>query len=171
MKWFIKCLRQYADFKGRARRKEYWWFAVFNFIFTIIILIPFMVQMFKLGMTGVDMSDEELYGVMLTSPYMWIYVIYYLAMLIPGIAVCVRRLHDIGRSGWWFLLILGASILNFVSRMIAETNFIALMVMMLLILAISIIGLVWMFTDSEYGPNKYGPNPKGEGNTEVPAEN
>jgi uncharacterized membrane protein YhaH (DUF805 family)/DNA-directed RNA polymerase subunit RPC12/RpoP len=84
MKWFLKCLRQYADFSGRARRKEYWMFVLFNFIFFSCATI--------LG------SVAPWFNV--------IALIYTLAIFIPGLAVTFRRLHDTGRSGWWILLAL-----------------------------------------------------------------
>ena len=77
---FIEAIKlaftHYADFKGRARRSEYWWFTLFNIIVSGIIgaIIP------------------ELAGV------------WSLVVLVPGLALCVRRLHDIGRSGWWLLI-------------------------------------------------------------------
>jgi uncharacterized membrane protein YhaH (DUF805 family) len=82
MEWYIQAIKKYADFSGRARRKEYWMFFLFNFIFAIVIAFV-----------------EALIG----SPGV-IGMIYSLALLIPGIAVSVRRLHDTGRSGWWLLV-------------------------------------------------------------------
>ena len=76
MEWYLKVLKQYGDFNGRARRKEYWMFVLFNIIFTGIAT--------------------------LISPKL--YAIYTLAVLIPNLAVSVRRLHDVGKSGWWQLL-------------------------------------------------------------------
>ncbi len=88
MNWYLKVLKQYADFKGRARRKEYWFFVLFNVIFAITAIIIDNVL-------GLAMQDVG-YG-----PF---YLIFALAMIIPGLAVTVRRLHDIGKSGWYFLL-------------------------------------------------------------------
>ncbi len=88
MNWYIKVLKQYADFSGRARRKEYWFFVLFNALFAIAAMIVDNVL-------GLAMQDVG-YG-----PF---YMNYALAMIVPGIAVVVRRLHDIGKSGWYFLL-------------------------------------------------------------------
>jgi len=119
MNWYLEVLKKYAVFAGRARRKEYWFFVLFNFIISVFLsLIDFT--------TG-SYSGE--FGMGILSG------IYFLLVLIPGIAVTVRRLHDTGRSGWW-----------------------------LLILIIPLVGLivllVFMLQDSEQGDNKYGPNPK-----------
>lgn len=93
MNWYIKCLKQYADFEGRARRKEYWLFFLFNYvIFNIIEVIEFYFNFtdgFEIGPFG---------------------FIYLLGILIPNLAVIVRRLHDLGKSGWLFFFNSGPSI-------------------------------------------------------------
>jgi uncharacterized membrane protein YhaH (DUF805 family) len=175
MKWFFKCFKQYADFSGRARRKEYWWFVVINFIIMMALMIGFCIPIFKMGFNsaaaGVEDFDEM--EVMLTamkSPFLYIYLIYYLAIIVPSLAVMVRRLHDIGKSGYWAFLIVGGSLLATVAQYLQATSTLAYILLALVSFVICIIGLVWMFTNSDYGPNKYGPNPKGEGNPteEVP---
>lgn len=119
MKWYLKVLKQYADFNGRARRTEYWMFALFNFIFSIVAIILD-------NILGTAIEDVG-YGLF--------YFLYALAVLIPSLAVAVRRLHDIGKSGW-----------------------------MILISLIPIIGGIWLLvllvTNSNPGENEYGANPK-----------
>jgi len=119
MNWYLTVLRKYAVFSGRARRKEYWFFILFNTIFAIVAMI--LDNVFGIAIEGMG------YGLF--------YILYSLAVLIPGLAVSVRRLHDVGKSGW-----------------------------MLLIALIPIIGVIWllvlMVIDSTPGENKYGPNPK-----------
>jgi len=123
MNWYIAVLKNYAGFSGRARRKEYWMFTLFNIIFLTVAMILDMLLGTEFGL-GV-------YGLF--------YMLYSLAVIIPGLAVSVRRLHDIGKSGW-----------------------------MLLIVLIPIIGWIWllflMVTDSNPGENQYGPYPP-----EIPA--
>lgn len=121
MNWYLKVLRQYTDFNGRARRKEYWMFVLFNFIFAIVAMLLDNL----LGIT---------YGGM---PYGYgpIYTIYGLAVFLPSLAVLIRRLHDIGKNGWWV----------FIS---------------LIPLAGGIWLLVLLATDSQPGENEFGPNPK-----------
>jgi uncharacterized membrane protein YhaH (DUF805 family) len=81
MKYYFKVLQNYASFSGRARRSEYWYFFLFNVLIGI-----------GLGIFGVMLGTEMLSN------------IYSLAVLIPGIAVAVRRMHDVGKSGWYALI-------------------------------------------------------------------
>jgi|TARA_B110000908_G_scaffold135210_1_gene159943 uncharacterized membrane protein YhaH (DUF805 family) len=119
MNWYLKVLKQYADFNGRARRKEYWMFVLFNTIFSILAMI--FDNVFGIAIEGIG------YGP--------IYLLYVLAMMIPSLAVAVRRLHDVGKSGW-----------------------------MILISLIPIIGGIWLLvlfvTDGNLGENEHGANPK-----------
>lgn len=118
MKWYLKVLNQYADFSGRARRKEYWMFVLFNMIFAFSAVILDNI----LGIAMPEIGYGPIYG------------LYALAMLIPGIAVTVRRLHDTGRSGWWILISI-----------------------------IPVIGAIWLFvllvSEGDRGSNEYGPDP------------
>ena len=88
MNWYLEVLKKYAVFGGRARRKEYWFFVLFNFIFAVVLA-------FIDGMIG-TFNAETGFGVLSG--------IYGLAVFIPGIAVTIRRLHDTDRSGWWLLI-------------------------------------------------------------------
>lgn len=90
MNWYLKVLKKYATFSGRAQRAEYWYFTLFSAIIIIILSVLDTI-------TGLYNYETDL-G-LLSS-------IYALGILIPNIAVAVRRLHDIGKSGWWLLLIL-----------------------------------------------------------------
>lgn len=120
MNYYLHVLRNYTNFSGRARRKEYWMFVLFNFIFVVIAAVLDNV----LGLTFAP-------GI----PYGWIYLLYTLFVLLPSLAVGVRRLHDIGKSGWWLLIAL-----------------------------IPLIGGIWLLvllvTDGNAGDNEYGPDPK-----------
>ena len=85
MKWYLKVVKDnYANFKGRASREEYWMFVLFNFIFLIALSF---IEVFLFGLYSSILSN-----------------IYYLAVLVPTIAVGVRRMHDTGKSGWFLLI-------------------------------------------------------------------
>ncbi len=88
MNWYLEVLKKYAVFTGRARRKEYWYFLLFNIIISIILSAVD-------GMTG-SYNPQTGMGLLGT--------IYVLAILLPAVGVSIRRLHDTGRSGWWVLL-------------------------------------------------------------------
>ncbi len=88
MNWYLIVLKKYAVFTGRARRSEYWYFILFNFLNSFILSYTDIIF---------GMYDEETgYGVLST--------IYALAVLVPGIAVAIRRMHDVGKSGWFMLI-------------------------------------------------------------------
>jgi uncharacterized membrane protein YhaH (DUF805 family) len=89
MKWYLEVMKKYAVFSGRARRKEYWMFFLFNLIIAIAIgfVTGFLGGMLGMG-TGLSRTVS---------------IIYSLAVFIPSIAVAIRRMHDLGRSGWWIL--------------------------------------------------------------------
>ena len=85
MEWYIKVVRDnYANFKGRASRQEYWMFVLFNFIFLIALSF---IEVFFFGLYSSILSD-----------------LYVLALLVPSIAVGIRRMHDTGKSGWFLLI-------------------------------------------------------------------
>ena len=177
MKWFIKCFKQYADFKGRARRREFWWFTLINFIIMVVFMIFMMVPVMKemlnnpellesmAGSSSFDTaaySDEYtkmVYSIMMKSTAFYIYCIYSLAVLLPSLAVSVRRLHDTGRNGWWCLMPIGASLLQSVLQLTGMSAGVTIIVS-LAVIAVSIVFIVWMFLDSQPGENQWGPNPK-----------
>ncbi len=84
MEWYLKVLSNYATFTGRARRKEYWMFALISTLISIILVI-----------IGHILFGQE-QGATLSN-------LYSLGVMIPTIAVGIRRMHDINRSGWWIL--------------------------------------------------------------------
>lgn len=85
MNWYLKVIKQYADFKGRARRKEYWMFVLINGL--ISFALGFLDGIIGLAQKGFGIST-----------------LYNLVVLIPAIAVAVRRAHDVGKSGWFMLI-------------------------------------------------------------------
>jgi uncharacterized membrane protein YhaH (DUF805 family) len=88
MNWYLEVWRKFAEFGGRARRKEYWFFFLFNLIATVVLAV----------VDSVTGTFSEAIGLGLLSG------LYSLAVLIPYLAVTARRLHDTGRSGWWMLI-------------------------------------------------------------------
>jgi len=117
MDWYLKCFKHYADFDGRARRKEYWMFILFNIIgYLIMWMLDLAIGTSYLGI-----------GLFTT--------LFGLAVIIPGLAVGVRRLHDTGRSGWWLLI----SLVPFIG---------------------AIVLLIYFLMEGNRNDNQFGPNPK-----------
>ncbi|WP_179336059.1 DUF805 domain-containing protein [Winogradskyella costae] len=122
MEWYLKVVKDnYANFTGRARRQEYWMFVLFNLIFVI----------------GVAVVSGVLTALTDVAAFASLYVIYVLGIIIPSLAVAVRRLHDVGKSGWFYFISL-----------------------------IPLIGGIWLIilfaTEGDKGPNSYGADPKQE---------
>jgi uncharacterized membrane protein YhaH (DUF805 family) len=128
MNLMFQPLRKYADFQGRARRSEFWLFWLFT------LVVGFVLQMLG-GMMG-GAADPTNPMAMYSSPAGIVLLLFYLAILIPSIAVAIRRLHDTNRSGWWLL--------------IALIPFIGALVL-----------LVFYVLPGTPGPNKFGEDPKG----------
>ena len=133
--YWLECfIKHYADFSGRARRREYWGTALFNVIVQVALNVALV------AVLAILFSSIEINGEVTVSPLLFVLInipryIYSLVWLLPSLAVAVRRLHDIGKSGWnllWiFLPIIGWIML-----------------------------IYWYCQDSELGENKWGANPK-----------
>ena len=113
-------MNNYANLNGRASRSEYWWFVLFNFIVNIVTFV-------------IDLT----LGTMITYDMGYVGLIAFLALLLPTVSVSVRRLHDIGKSGWWILL-----------AIIPIVNFIGIFVI-----------IVFTIMEGEEQPNQYGNVP------------
>ncbi len=120
--YWLMAFKKYAEFSGRARRSEYWYYALMNFIIMMGVYVLFIACI--IGGVGI-----------LAGVFGFVVLAFVLATIIPSLAVLVRRLHDTGKSGWFY----------FVSF-------------------IPIAGPIWLLvllvTDSQQGDNEYGPNPK-----------
>ena len=119
MNWYLDVLKnKYATFSGRARRKEYWMFLLINLVVSVALALI-----------------DSLIGSVSESGMGLLSSVYSIGVLIPSLALSVRRLHDIGRTGWWVLI----SIIPVIGAVVL---------------------LVFMLLDSEPGSNRYGANPK-----------
>jgi uncharacterized membrane protein YhaH (DUF805 family) len=127
MAWYLLAWQRATDFSGRSRRKEYWYFQLFNAIVMIF-----------LGLFAVAFSDQ---GKPAMIPFGLMFA-YGLVLFVPSLAVTVRRLHDIGKSGWWYLI-----------------AFVPLIGGLVL--------FVFTVLDSDPDRNEYGPNPKVPGHASV----
>ena len=143
MKYYIEVLKKYAKFEGRARRKEYWMFILFDFIFAIAAAVL-----------------DEILG---SEPV--ISIVYGLVLILPTLAVTVRRLHDTNRSGWWILLFVIPLITMFffvflsLGSLFFDFEFLLGLSFIILIIGWTVL-LVFTLLDSNARKNWYGKNPK-----------
>ena len=127
MNYYLHVLQNFNNFSGRARRKEYW-------MYTLIYMPILFLAMFADNALGTTFQMDVM-GQSVDIGYGWIYVIVALLHFLPSLSVVVRRLHDVGKSGWFYLIIL-----------------------------IPLIGIIWMLvllvSNGNVGENKYGADPK-----------
>ncbi len=121
MHWYIEVLKKYTVFSGRARRKEFWMFFLFSAIISVFLAVIDEFMGWKFEMGGENLG--------------FLSTLYYIAVIIPYLAVIFRRLHDTDRSGWWFL--------------IAFIPIVGIIVL-----------LVFLILDGTKGENRFGPDPK-----------
>ena len=124
MQWYLAVWKQYTKFSGRSRRKEFWTFLLIH----LIVILAFTLLLTIL-------ENQYLMTPMVEITVNALIMLYVLASIAPTLAVYVRRLHDTGRSGWWYFI-----------------SFVPVIGSLLL--------LFWCAQDSHTGENKYGPNPK-----------
>ena len=163
MHWYLKVLKNYFVFRGRARRKEYWMF--------LLVHILIMAVLFGVDL-AVRRSVEEVLVATVTagSVYGW-------AVLVPSITVQVRRLHDSNRSGWWLLVVLVPQLVGWVIGLsttwdsTGPSSFPATMGPVLMVIGVvtglaSLVLIVFLCLDGTGGENRFGPDPKGRSEEE-----
>ena len=172
-----QCLRSYAQFKGRASRAEFWWWVlVSNLAIVAAAMVDSVLTVIFLAL-----------GVPFIGPLAFLLII---GVLLPSLAVAVRRLHDIGRSGWWLLAWYG---IDFVASLVFVVSLVLLVVffafgfggengflvsqsagswiLLIFALALSLVALaailavyvwalVWLVRQGQPGPNQHGPDPR-----------
>ena len=169
MEWMFMPLRRYADFSGRSRRMEFWMWQLFQVIVYVVVVALAMAlgggAMMMMGRGGDPSSLLAAGGAMMIV--ILLYGVFCLAVLIPSIAVAVRRLHDTNRTGWWVLAPLAPYVLMIIAgTMVAASPDSAAvaggiaLVSMVAMLVLVIVLLVFYFLEGTKGPNRYGPDPK-----------
>lgn len=125
--------QRYTDFKGRSRRSEYWWVALFNIL---VLIIPYGILV---SIGGLIDGELNLIGMIMAA----IVGLYALAIIVPSIALGVRRFHDLNQTGWLFLVFMIAGLIPLIG------------------LLASIGQIIWFCMPGTTGPNKYGEDPRG----------
>ena len=170
----MTCLRKYADFSGRATRAEFWWWVLATAIASVAI-------------NAIETFASAIGGIFEYSPFG---AIFSLAILLPNLAVSARRLHDIGKSGWWLLVWIGSAIVGAVPLGIGVAYtiisvfsgnswwghpefwipiIIGAAVSVLVWIGLFIWCLLWMATQGRAGANRYGQDPRAWTGSEVVA--
>ena len=147
--WMVEPLKKYATFSGRARRKEYWWFQLFAILATLLAFAA------DVMINGLD--------AMIAGATGYVEALLSLALLLPSLAVSVRRLHDTDRRGWWLLmpivpaLVLGGAI----GAMVAGVDgaYKLALAAALLLGIVSVLLIVWYCSRGTIGENRFGPDP------------
>lgn len=148
--WMIMPFKRYAQFSGRSRRREFWSFMLLNFIVYAVLFAIVLGTGFSLSqLQGADPNNPlAMYGSLFSGTGLLL-VVWWLATIVPTIAVSVRRLHDRDLSGWWYLGVFVASFIPLVGMLT------------------SIAFLVIMFLEGTRGPNRFGPDPKDPAGVQV----
>ena len=149
MEWMLLPFRKYAQFSGRSRRKEFWMFTLLNCIVYAVIMVLVFGTAGASMFADVDPTDPLGIYMGLFSGVGLLLVLWWLAVLVPSIAVTVRRLHDRDMSGWWYLGFVVVSLVPFVG------------------LIASIAFLVVMVLPGTPGANRFGPDPKDPSGADV----
>jgi uncharacterized membrane protein YhaH (DUF805 family) len=172
MGWMMMPLKRYADFSGRSRRMEFWMWQLGKFLVSCVIWIVFFALAGTALMSGDPRQLLAAGGAIMTVWFLA--VVFGLAILVPDIAVAVRRLHDIDRTGWWLLAPLGPYLITIVAGMLAASSpdmvsaaGILVIVSMVAVLALALVLLVFYFLEGTRGPNRFGPDPKGGTDAQV----
>jgi len=147
--WAKRPLQKYADFSGRAPRAEYWWY-------TLGVIIAYVVLMVVEGIVGLDGMIFGVYGPLS--------LLMMLALLVPGLAVTARRLHDTNRSGWWMLIaVVPYFIVGVLAGSAAASGSMGALagagLVSLLALVGAVVLLVFLVLPGTRGDNRYGPDP------------
>jgi len=147
--WAKRPLQKYADFSGRAPRAEYWWY-------TLGVIIAYVVLMVVEGIVGLDGMIFGVYGPLS--------LLMMLALLVPGLAVTARRLHDTNRSGWWMLIaVVPYFIVGVLAGGAAASGSMGALagagLVSLLALVGAVVLLVFLVLPGTRGDNRYGPDP------------
>lgn len=143
--WALLPYQRYAQFRGRSQRAEYWWFTA---LFALACIMAGILS----WVAGIDLPgllvqkgpirSEQVFVNPVASAVVGIFALFCVASLIPSLAVSIRRLHDIERSGWWYVGNTIASALPVIG------------------IIFKMIYIAYMCRDGTIGPNRYGPDPK-----------
>ncbi len=192
MNWMLLPLRRYADFSGRSRRMEFWMWQLFLFLVNMVLMVVAfaiiggaMFSILRNNPEAFESSSDYSYdgayyadsvppdAALATIGVAGIVIfgllfLWSLFILVPNIAVAVRRLHDTNRSGWWLLAPIAPYVVGVLGMIMAaalpDLAMVAMVIWLVAMLAafgLGIMLLVFYFLEGTRGPNRFGPDPKG----------
>lgn len=168
MEWMLMPLKRYAEFSGRSRRQEFWLYTLG--VWLLFIILGVIAMVIGIGSVGMSSQQNPAAGLVGMAASMGIFSIVFmilgLGLLIPSIAVAVRRLHDTNRSGFWLLMPIGLYILAIAVVLAGAANQSGALAAVGIILSLlqwvaSIVLIVFYCLPGTPGPNKYGADPLG----------
>lgn len=181
MKWWLVCMRNYVNFRGRARRREFWWFMAVN---TLLVILSYGATV---GIGWMAFQSKSFGWAIVAIVWLFLSIGLIYGTLLPGLAVRARRLHDIGWSSKWLIgyyalyvlcmyAIFGNIIeLGAISEEMSDSQGLSLAAMWVstrplafALVALNLLGLLVMCIDSDPKENRYGPNPKAVTSSEHP---
>ena len=144
------CFKKYFDFKGRARRSEYWWFVLFQtIIYLALVLISTL--LFKVNLDSLASNNVV---------FLSLAGVETLFFAIPTYAAQTRRLHDSGHSGWWIVASLVVSVICSTANSLWSIDMVLFKILAFVNVVIGFFVLLFTIQDSQVDENKYGPSPK-----------
>lgn len=158
MHWYIEAWKNSFVITGRARRKEYWYFLLFNWL--IVFGIISSLAIFGIHVSNIE-SKIALFGTDIDVN--WLFRIIGLILFIPNSTVLIRRLHDTNRSMLWFFVLHIFTIVYYLYIWLMSHNLLTFhnkIIFWCVFIFFSILGLIFACQDSDPGTNNYGPNPK-----------
>lgn len=159
MKWYLQCLKKYATFNGRARRSEFWFFHLVQFCVYFFFLFSSIILSYLVSAISWGDIIAGLWGLL--------YLFYIVITFLPAWAVFVRRLHDVGMSGWWLPVIPAVSTGSIIVMADTKNDDIAGLIFLAIFALSTFIGIylfIRLVSDSDVDTNRYGVNPKEDDN-------
>ena len=178
MKWFIYAIKNIFNYQGRARRSEYGWFQLVNYVLQMAFMLAFwlIVAGAAAGSAALGGNEETMIigvGVVTIVIYVLL-LLYQIVIFLVSLSVTARRLHDLGWSGWWQLvlfvlplIIMVIFIINMPTNMqserdVAQVMFFPFLLMGIYAIVAFVVMCILLFKEGQIGANKYGEDPKEE---------
>lgn len=178
MKWFIYAIKNIFNYQGRARRSEYGWFQLVNYLLQMAFMLVFWLIIAGAAAGSMPLGRNEetmLMGVSIVAIVVYaLLLLYQVVIFLVSLSVTARRLHDLGWSGWWQLVLFVLPLIIIVIFMInmptnmpserdlAQAMFFPFLMMGIYAIVAFVVMCILLFKEGQIGANKYGEDPKEE---------